>query len=186
MRRRRPAEYLSFRHLSSLRISRPGSLAGVGIDIEEVERLPEAADHREHPFYRDNFTPAEISYAVMQPNPRASFCGMWAAKEAVLKSGIASAPNGHLGSIEIEHDARGRPGYRGSQLSISHTERTAVAVCIAASHPTTTESASLIAPEPALVPAAASQPVRSRLDFVLAAGAVVFLMAAFSYMVLYS
>ena len=104
----------------------------VGIDIEEVENLPETYDFREHPFYQDNFTPAEISFCVQQPDVRASFCGTWAAKEAIFKAGVGSAPGGHLKSIEILRDAAGRPLYQGCSISISHTPRTAVAVCYTA------------------------------------------------------
>ena len=106
--------------------------AGVGIDIEEIENLPEADDYREHSFYQDNFTPAEISFCVRQPNVRASFCGCWAAKEAILKSGQASAPAGHLKGIEVRRDNLGRPLYPGCSVSISHTARTAVAICTSA------------------------------------------------------
>ena len=103
----------------------------VGIDIEEVENLPAAGDYREHEFYKDNFTAAEIAYCIRQPNVRASFCGTWAAKEAILKTGHATAPAGHLKSIEILRDSQGRPSHPGCSLSISHTARTAVAICSA-------------------------------------------------------
>ena len=103
----------------------------VGIDIEEVENLPVATDYRSHPFYEDNFTAAEISFCIRQPNVRASFCGSWAAKEAILKAGVADAPAGHLKAIEILRDDAGRPLHPGCSISISHTARTAVAVCTA-------------------------------------------------------
>lgn len=107
------------------------AVPSVGIDIEEVENLPTALDYREHPFYQDNFTPAEISFCIRQPNVLASFCGTWAAKEAILKAGVGSAPAGHLKGIEIQRDSLGRPGHQGCSLSISHTARTAVAICSA-------------------------------------------------------
>ncbi len=107
------------------------AITGVGIDIEDVAALPVTSDYREHEFYRRNFTAVEIAYCVRQPDPRTSFCGTWAAKEAVLKSGLAVAPSGRLDAIEITRDARGRPDIAGGQLSISHTATTAVAVCIA-------------------------------------------------------
>lgn len=101
----------------------------VGVDIEEVDSLPVAFDYREHAFYRDNFTAAEISYCIRQCSVRASLCGLWAAKEAILKAGVASAPQGHLKSIEISHDEEGRPVFTGCSLSISHSARSAIAVC---------------------------------------------------------
>jgi hypothetical protein len=57
-------------------------------------------------------------------------CGLWAAKEAVLKSGHASPAGGNLRAIEISHDVHGRPVMAGCMLSISHTAKTAVAVCV--------------------------------------------------------
>lgn len=105
--------------------------AVVGIDIEDVDSMPHADDYREHPFYQDNFTPAEIAYCVLQANVRASFCGTWAAKEAILKTGMISASKGHLRGIEVARDAVGRPTYPRCSLSISHTASTAVAVCSA-------------------------------------------------------
>jgi phosphopantetheine--protein transferase-like protein len=102
----------------------------IGIDIEDVASLPEADDYRVHPFYRDNFTPAEISYCVRQGNPRASLCGVWAAKEAILKSGMAGAALSRLIDIEILWDEFGRPGFANCAISISHTGQAAVAVCL--------------------------------------------------------
>ena len=103
----------------------------VGIDIESVESLPHADDYREHPFYRDHFTPAEIAYCVRQRDVRASFCGTWAAKEAILKSGLVPMGNGDLKAIEISRDEVGRPTFLRCAISISHTPLTAVAVCFA-------------------------------------------------------
>jgi phosphopantetheine--protein transferase-like protein len=105
-----------------------GQVVGIGIDIEEVDALPQADDYREHAFFRDNFTPAEIAYCLRQADVRASLCGTWAAKEAVLKAGIG--PVTDLKSIEIKRDALGRPTVPGCSVSISHTKRTAVAVCV--------------------------------------------------------
>ena len=101
----------------------------VGIDIEDVESMPYADDYREHPFYQDNFTSSEVAYCLLQANVRASLCGTWAAKEAILKTGVVSAPGGHLKSIEITRDGVGRPLFPQCSLSISHTASTAVAMC---------------------------------------------------------
>ena len=113
------------------RIHHHGPVSGIGIDMEDVDALPHADDFREHAFFQDNFTPAEIAYCVRQADARASFCGTWAAKEAVLKSGLVAVPSGRLDAIEITRDDRGQPGFPGCQLSISHTARAAVAMCVA-------------------------------------------------------
>jgi len=130
-------------------VSAPG--LRIGIDIEEVDQLPHADDYRGHPFYQDHFTPAELSHAIRQADTRASLCGIWAAKEAIVKSGLLATVPDHLREIEITHGAAGQPIMRGCQLSISHTPRTAVAVCIAgaiAPPPGPVPQAAISAPEP--------------------------------------
>lgn len=101
----------------------------VGIDIENIEALPVVNDFREDAFYTMNFAPAEIAYCILQSNPYASFAGLFAAKEAIVK-----ADNSNKGktfnSILIDHLPDGKPVYPGFQLSISHTNETAVAVAI--------------------------------------------------------
>lgn len=105
-------------------------VGGIGIDIEDIDSLPDADDFREHPFFGETFTSAELVYCIRQPNSRSAFCGLWAAKEAIAKAtGVPAA--GGLRSIEIAHDALGRPIHPAGLLSISHTPRSAVAVCIA-------------------------------------------------------
>jgi len=122
-----------------------GSASLVGIDIEHTINLPPTGDPWSEPFFRENFTDAEIAYCIRQPHPRLSFCGLWCAKEAAIKSGppfSALKP----GQIEIVHDERGCPSLRvvasnphilqvGCTISISHSDSTAVAVCLQNSHP---------------------------------------------------
>ena len=138
----------------------PGFAGGVGVDIEAVASLPETNDFRTEPFYAENFTPAEIAHCIGQADPRASLCGLWAAKEAVRK---ASAPVGWqptLGDIEIGHDADGRPTHPGVQLSISHSAGFAVAMCVAQA-PAAAPAAAAPAPTRVPAPAAAAAPRRS-------------------------
>lgn len=101
---------------------------GIGIDIEELTNLPSTTDYREHPFYRETFTAREIAYCILQGNPLASFTGLFAAKEAIVKAEGGSAPP--LSKIEIAHDQRGKPCADGYELSISHSGTLAVAVAI--------------------------------------------------------
>ncbi len=106
----------------------PGAaVLSVGIDIEEVDSLPRPDDHRAHPFFQDHFSDVEIAHCIRQDDVAASFCGTWAAKEAILKSGV---PVERLLDIAITHDAAGRPCYPGCHLSISYTRHAAVAVCL--------------------------------------------------------
>jgi phosphopantetheine--protein transferase-like protein len=112
----------------------PSALAagiGVGIDIESLDNMPEAADVRAEPFYRDNFSPRELAYCLERADLRLSLCGLWAAKEAIVKAGAAAKPKrGGLAHIEIQHDPSGAPTFPGCALSIAHEATLAVAVCV--------------------------------------------------------
>jgi phosphopantetheine--protein transferase-like protein len=110
----------------------------IGIDIEHADNLPAAGDAWSEPFYGEHFTAAEIAYCTRQPEPRLSFCGIWAAKEAAIKCGLFAGARLH--DFTVGHDAAGKPklGSRNSAhaklaeecvVSISHSRGTAVAVC---------------------------------------------------------
>jgi phosphopantetheinyl transferase (holo-ACP synthase) len=133
------------------------AVGGMAIDIEEVANLPAAADYREHPFYVDNFTGAEIAHCVRQRNELASFCGLWAAKEAIVKAGLAPAPASGLSAIELAWDAAGRPLYPSGLISISHTDTVAVAVCLvqhaAPSSPQAPRGQKALTPAAMMIPA---------------------------------
>jgi phosphopantetheine--protein transferase-like protein len=117
---------------SSHFVSSPAShIAGatVGIDIEEVDSMPRATDFRENEFYKMNFSSAEIAYCILQSNPYASFAGLFAAKEAIVKANNAKR-NKQFNTITINHNTEGKPVYPGFSLSISHTNNVAVAVAL--------------------------------------------------------
>lgn len=117
----------------------PTSAGGlrVGIDIEALEALPPTTDPWEDPFYSATFTPAEIAYALLQPDPKAHFAAAWCAKEALKKSG-ADWLLQPAQAIELGHRDDGSPLLRariaGSwhdlscAVSISHAETMAIAV----------------------------------------------------------
>src|SRR5690349_4726708 len=118
---------------SSHFVSSPAShIAGatVGIDIEEVDSMPRANDFREDEFYKMNFSSAEIAYCILQANPYASFAGLFAAKEAIVKANNANRSK-LFNTITINHNTEGKPVYTGLNLSISHTNNVAVAVAVA-------------------------------------------------------
>ena len=103
----------------------------IGIDLESEVSLPAADDYRTNAFYADNFSAREIAYALERSDPRASLCGLWAAKESIVKAGAAVAPaNRALKGIEVQHDEAGSPNFPGCALSISHEAGVAVAVCL--------------------------------------------------------
>lgn len=104
---------------------------GIGIDIEAIASLPETHDFRKTEFYKMNFAPAEIAYCVLQPDPYASFAGLFAAKEAIVK---AKGDYGGMefNRIEIGHSEAGRPTHPGFNLSVSHAAGVAIAVAVPA------------------------------------------------------
>lgn len=118
-----PANNFALNESSSL------GLNSIGIDIESVNALESATDYREHPFYQENFTEREISYCLLQADPKASFAGLFAAKEALVKAdnGLAGT---NFNAIEIQHEKNGKPGFKNFALSISHTADFAIAVAV--------------------------------------------------------
>lgn len=102
---------------------------GIGIDIEEIDSMPGANDFREEVFYKMNFSASEIAYCILQPSPYASFAGLFAAKEALVKAD-SNYKNKAFNTIVIEHTETGKPSHGDFNLSISHTKTTAVAVVI--------------------------------------------------------
>ena len=101
--------------------------AGVGIDIEEISSMPKVNDYRADAFYQMNFSASEIAYCILQPVPSASFAGLFAAKEAIIKAGNKHK-NIPFNAIIIEHLPEGKPYHKNYQLSISHTKELAIAV----------------------------------------------------------
>lgn len=104
-----------------------GDHGSVGIDIEETSALPRTADFRKEDFYTLNFSPEEIAYCILQPDPYASFTGLFAVKEAIVKAG-GRRRGEPFNSIHILHSADGKPLYPDFSISISHTSGLAVAV----------------------------------------------------------
>lgn len=101
----------------------------VGIDIEDIFNMPVVTDFRESKFYSDNFSSKEISYCILQVDPRASFAGKFAAKEAIIKADneYKSVP---FKDIEILNDVLGKPSFSSFSISISHTTNQAIAVAV--------------------------------------------------------
>ena len=103
--------------------------SSIGIDIEMISSMPFADDFREDNFYSMNFSATEISWCILQPNPYASFAGLFAAKEAIVKAANQFRAM-EFRNIVIQHLASGKPFYPGFNLSISHTAETAVAIAM--------------------------------------------------------
>ena len=123
----------------------PSAPVSCGIDIEQIDNLPAAADHWEDAFYRSVFTPAEIAYCLTQEAPALHFAARWCAKEALKKCDAGLAGEG-LNTLEVALEPSGAPYLvhhsAGSArrlphaLSLSHTPRAAVAVVVKVDLPT--------------------------------------------------
>ena len=106
--------------------------ATVGIDIEDIASMPPANDFREEEFYTMNFSSSEIAYCILQPNSLASFAGLFAAKEAIVKADNAYK-NKLFNTIIVDHLSCGKPAHPHFQLSISHSSTAAVGIAISKS-----------------------------------------------------
>jgi fatty acid synthase subunit alpha len=130
-------------------------LKGIGIDMEDLDAIPTENEN----FMQRNYTALEIEQCKQKANPKASFTGRWAAKEAVVKAIScfasstaqevettkgAAAP---LSEVEILNDTFGVPqvilhgfakkvsdelGIHHILVSISHTDRSAIAMAYVA------------------------------------------------------
>ncbi len=113
---------------NSSRNNRKSSIQGIGIDIEHVDNLPDVQDFRTDSFYASHFSVEEIAHCIASNDPKLSFAGIFAAKEAIFKcSNIED-----LRKITIQFDTKGKPSYDGFLISISHSNGFAVAnaICI--------------------------------------------------------
>ncbi|HEY4335048.1 MAG TPA: 4'-phosphopantetheinyl transferase superfamily protein [Puia sp.] len=99
----------------------------MGIDIETIESLPRVADFRREEFYRQNFTPQEMAWCILQPEPYESFAGLFAVKEALVKADNTLRAKA-FNQLAIGRSPEGRPLYPGFSISIAHSNGTAVAV----------------------------------------------------------
>jgi holo-[acyl-carrier protein] synthase len=119
-------------------------VAGIGIDLVDVERMRTILGRRES-FVRRVFTPDEIAYCDRQASPAESYAARWAAREACRKAlgGIrhmrwhdvhVSRASTGAPSLVLEGTSRARAEMLGVTevlLALTHERRMAAAVCIA-------------------------------------------------------
>lgn len=106
-----------------------GHAVHIGLDIEQIAALPRTDDFREEAFYTTNFSPEEIARCILQPDPYASFAGLFAAKEAIVKADNTFRA-ASFSQILISHTPDGKPVFRDWAISITHSADTAAAVAI--------------------------------------------------------
>jgi holo-[acyl-carrier protein] synthase len=122
-------------------------IAGVGIDVVELERFEAALRRQGRRFVERIFTAGERDYCESRRDRTARYAARFAAKEAVLKAlgtgwtggirwtdvEVVRSPGGAVG-VKLAGQARAeakRQGVRTIHLSLTHTSRTAAAVAVA-------------------------------------------------------
>ena len=115
-----------------------------GTDIIEIERIKKSIEDFGQSFLTKVFTEKEIEYCERKKEMRYQhYAARFAAKEAIFKAVSKMLPNKfELGwqNVQIENDENGRPevklinyeikGINQIDLSLSHCESFAVAVCV--------------------------------------------------------
>jgi len=111
-------------------LTSPEKNDGVGVDIEEIASFPVVNDFRVDYFYTENFSDSEIAYCILQKNPYASFAGLFAAKESIVKINEKFRRQ-KFNTLIIKHNQFGKPIFNELiELSISHTDNYVVALAI--------------------------------------------------------
>ena len=120
-------------------------VAGLGVDIIEIERMERALERTPRIKYRI-FSETERNYAQSKLRPAAHYALFFAAKEAVLKALGTGFSGMAFTDVEVDHDRFGRPipilhgrakeyaqqlGIVELQLSLSYTHTVGVASVVA-------------------------------------------------------
>jgi holo-[acyl-carrier protein] synthase len=118
-------------------------IAGIGVDIVEIQRIASALERYGDAFALKLFTAHEISYCTSKAFPAQHFAVRFAAKEAFSKA-IATGWAGtfHWKDVEVVNNAAGKPdvklygdtarnmGEARVNISLSHDETNAVAFIV--------------------------------------------------------
>lgn len=119
---------------------------GVGTDIVEVDRIERILKKWSSRFIGKVYTSEEVQYCTAMAFPAQHFAARFAAKEAACK-GLGTGIGGGIGftDVEVVTGPEGRPklnfygkaremvdriGITGSHISLSHTDRHAVALVV--------------------------------------------------------
>ncbi|HEX5929267.1 MAG TPA: holo-ACP synthase [Solirubrobacterales bacterium] len=113
-------------------------MAGVGIDLLEIDRLERALAR--HPRLAERvFTPAEREYAAARARPARHLAARFAAKEAVVKAlGVRGGFGlrdvevlaGEPPSVRLSGRAAEAAGERQVEISLTHSREHAAAVAV--------------------------------------------------------
>ena len=117
-------------------------ILGIGIDMEDVERVRLVIDRHGERFLHKVYTSREIAYVDGKANRYERYAARFAAKEAAMKAlGTGWNKGVQWKDLEIVNNPDGCPslrlaggaliramqmGYRRAHVSMSHTRRTAI------------------------------------------------------------
>src|SRR5580693_7408283 len=88
-------------------------IAGLGIDICEVNRIREAIERHGEAFLKRVYTPSEIAYCKKHRVPYERFAARFAAKEAAMKAlGTGWRRGVRWVDFEVVRESGGRPTIR--------------------------------------------------------------------------
>lgn len=124
-------------------------ILGIGTDIVEIERIRKILNNHPERFLKRVYTDREANYCLKRKDPAIHLAGLFAAKEAVVKSlGTGFTKNIGWNDVEIGHEASGKPIIQFAphlhelikseifHLSISHSHTNAVAFVVRTSQST--------------------------------------------------
>ena len=124
-------------------------IAGVGIDLVEIERVADILAKSGERFVDRVLHPEEDRSRLAAREGPTHFAGLFAAKEAVMKALGTGMAGANFADIRIRHNDSGQPwvelsgkaaeraaamGVTAWHLSITHSKSTAAAVAIACAH----------------------------------------------------
>lgn len=111
---------------------------GIGLDMVTVAELfpAEVEDLKGDPSVTRIFDLREIAYAETKANVYETLTGIFAAKEAIVKTGyLDSYRKENFDKLVVQHDATGMPRVEGFSLSITHCSGFAAAVAVPSTQP---------------------------------------------------
>jgi holo-[acyl-carrier protein] synthase len=123
-------------------------IIGIGTDIVDIDRIAELVNQGDNKFLQRVFTEKESQYCQSKKRSAQHFAARFAAKEAILKAlgtGFREVSwldmevaNDHLGKPEVRLQGKVKElamelGIANWHISLSHSENTAIAFCIAES-----------------------------------------------------
>lgn len=115
-------------------------IAGIGVDIESIDRFRKYPPDRNKRFFRKIFTSIELDYCFKKKDPYPHLAARFAAKEAAIKA-FSGFKKLQLPQIEVINDEIGKPALRINNdesketvenvfVSLSHCDKYAAAFVI--------------------------------------------------------